>query len=157
MSLTCPNCQHILEVKVVAKTPRPRRTSDAAVLNDTILLDVFSWMKVRGEQEGSTAALYHDYGLWTKLRVPPSKAAFAQALSRNGATKWRNAQARGWSIGTIGDDVKPATMTPEQRERYETDRMRIPAGGPVLPQPIVVAQPPAPDWSDLPFDTEPPA
>ena len=157
MSLTCPNCDYILEVKVAAKAPRPRRNSDAAVLTDTILVDVFSWMKDSGSQVGSTAGLYRDYLAWTNLRRPPTKTAFAQALSRNGATKWRNAQVRGWSIGEIAYDVQPARMTPAQRERYEEDRMRIPAGGPLLPQPVVVSQPPAPDWSDLPFDTEPPA
>lgn len=124
MSITCPNCAHVLEIKVVAKTPRPRKSSDIAVLTDTILLDVFTWMKIRGEQEGSTAGLHHDYLLWTKLRRPPTKTAFAQALSRNGATRWRNAQARGWSIGTIGDDVKPATMSPQQRERFEAAHQR---------------------------------
>lgn len=124
MSLTCPNCAHILEVKVVAKTPRPRRTSDIAVLTDTVLLDVFSYMKTRGEQEGSTAGLYVDYLTWTKLRKPPTKAAFAQALSRNGAVKWRNAQARGWTIGAIDENAKPAKMSAEQRERFEADHQR---------------------------------
>lgn len=125
MSLTCPNCASVLEVKVVAKTPRPRKASDVAVLTDTILLDVFSYMKVRGEQEGTSAALYIDYLTWTKLRKPPTKTAFTQALSRNGATRWRNAQARGWTIGKIDENAKPATMTPEQRERFEAAHQRV--------------------------------
>lgn len=124
-SLTCPNCHHILAVRVVAKPPKPGRTStDVSPLTDKTLADVFEFMKSVAPLEASSAAVYQRYLEFTTLPRPLSKTAFAVALQRNGGTRWRTAQARGYTIGEIDPNARPATMSPAQRERFEAAHQR---------------------------------
>ncbi len=126
MSLTCPNCHHIIAIKVVSKAPNPSRrpAQDISPLSDKVLADVFEFMREVAPLTAGSSGLYQQYLAWTKLPRPLSMTSFGVALQRNGATRWRTSQARGYTIGTIDPEAQPATMTPQQRQRFEAAHQR---------------------------------
>ncbi len=124
--ITCPNCKsHIAITLGPVETPAaPRRPrSDITPLTNKALGDVFAFMQKAGEGTYWSTELYQSYLANTELAKPLSQKAFSAGLQRNGAERWRTSRGRGYTIPDM-TDRQPATMSPQQRERFEAAHQR---------------------------------
>lgn len=126
MTFNCPNCRAELKITVEPKVkpagPARRTASDVSPLTDKMLADVWNFMKDR-EGKFKSRDLYNTYLRWTQAARPLTQNAFGRALKANGATPWRDSESRGYEIPPMAE-TQPASMTPEQRQRFEAAHQR---------------------------------
>jgi len=116
--LTCPNCQHELEVEVKGVEKAP----DASPIDARVLRSVHDFMKANpGRQTFS-----HLYSEWVETRAQYggpklTHRAFSMALTRNGAKRWRSSRDRGFTIEPP-EELPPLTAKVAPTVQEKVDR-----------------------------------
>jgi hypothetical protein len=110
--INCPHCQGRFAIKALDAPKKP--APEPRLLDRRVLHAVLAFMKRRQPGQYTTAELHATYlEEREEFKAPNlSKQAFAMALSRNGATRWRSATARGFVLEELPDDAKIGKLAP---------------------------------------------
>lgn len=134
MKIHCPSCdaKFAVDVTPLDQFDRPMPSDSSITL--PVLRAVHAFMVEVGPVKEGTTELYHAYNIRQGDREWPeiTKEAFSRCLTRNGATKWRSAAKRGYSIPEMKElvvgDVAPSVQKRLDAEDFQ--RAVIQSGSP---------------------------
>lgn len=124
MLISCPHCTGSFSVTVKA-VGAVQRSYPGSPLTSKVLRSVQSFMREQGPGDHSFRDLVRAYHAsptgpsesWPAL----NDNAFARALTRNGAVKWRTAKERFYSIPEIAADQKPPPVATSVQDRIDAE------------------------------------
>lgn len=115
--MKCPHCEGKFEIKPI---DAPKSLPDSTPLIPKTIRALLNFMREVGPGRYTVAELYDRYDE-DASRPELTKQAFVTGLAMNGATKWRSAVSRGYTIPVIPDEQAPAKPAPTVQAKINAD------------------------------------